>query len=88
MSTKSTIRKVGFDIVSIGEAGSLVTVTEAGQILRISASSLNKWRLSGSGPRFIRVGARIRYRLSDLAAYLNQRTRNSTSSKQPPPEAT
>jgi hypothetical protein len=57
----------------------LFTVNEAAAILRCSASSLNKWRLTGQGPPFVRVGARVRYRRADLAAFIATSTRNSTS---------
>ena len=57
----------------------LLTVQEVAAILRCSASSLNKWRLSGLGPKFVRVGARVRYRPADVVAYLTKQTRRSTS---------
>jgi hypothetical protein len=57
----------------------LLTVHETAAILRCSVSCLNKWRSLGQGPVFVRVGAAIRYRASDLAAYVADRTRISTS---------
>jgi hypothetical protein len=57
----------------------LLTVNEAAEILRCSPHSLNKWRLTGGGPRFVYVGSRVRYRRSHLAAFIDISTRNSTS---------
>lgn len=42
-------------------------------------STLAKWRVSGGGPRFIKSGGRILYRLSDLRAWMDSRTFTSTS---------
>jgi excisionase family DNA binding protein len=58
---------------------SLLTVQEVARILRCSVSSLNKWRVSGRGPRFVRVGSRVRYRINDVATWVAAQTRRSTS---------
>ena len=83
MSKKNTIAKIGHAIVSFDGAGigHLLTVQEAAGVLRCSVSSLNKWRLTGSGPPFVRVGSRVRYRTSDLNTYIAGRTVTSTSEK-------
>jgi hypothetical protein len=57
----------------------LLTVSEVAALLRCSISSLNKWRCLGGGPAFVKVGARVRYRLSDVAAWITQERRISTS---------
>jgi predicted DNA-binding transcriptional regulator AlpA len=57
----------------------LLTVHETAELLRCSVHSLNKWRLTGSGPRFVRVGARVRYRRSAIADFIEKSTRVSTS---------
>jgi excisionase family DNA binding protein len=57
----------------------LLTVEETADLLRVSKSSLDKWRILGSGPRYTRVGRRIRYRSSDLAQFIDSRTQASTS---------
>jgi predicted site-specific integrase-resolvase len=40
------------------------------ELLDVSVRTLEFWRYQGRGPAFIRVGKRIRYRLSDVEAYL------------------
>jgi predicted DNA-binding transcriptional regulator AlpA len=62
----------------------LLTVGEVAELLRCSKSSLNKWRISGSGPRFIYIGNRVRYRVSEIIAFINRQTRASTSAPEAP----
>ena len=38
--------------------------------LGVSRSTLQSWRYAGRGPRFIKLGRIIRYRASDVDAYL------------------
>jgi excisionase family DNA binding protein len=80
MTKRNTIAKIG-NVVAFGEAGGdcLLTVAETAEFLRCSVSSLNKWRVSGRGPRFVRIGTRVRYRATDVAAFIERETRASTS---------
>jgi hypothetical protein len=57
----------------------LLTVQEVAALLHCSVSALNKWRIFGRGPRFVKVERRVRYRPSDVAAYVAASTRTSTS---------
>lgn len=63
----------------------LLTTREAAAWLRISMPTLERMRLTGSGPRFIKLGpgkrARVVYRLADLEAYLTSQYRFSTSDR-------
>lgn len=43
---------------------------DAAQYLGISTSSLEKMRMQGKGPRYLKLGARCFYRRTDLDAYL------------------
>lgn len=56
-----------------------VSAEEAAVCLGLEAGTLANWRWTGRGPHFIKVGGRVRYRLSDLAEYLDRQTRSSTS---------
>ena len=47
----------------------LLTVSEAARWAKVSESFLNKARLTGSGPHFIRLGRAIRYRPEDLESW-------------------
>jgi predicted DNA-binding transcriptional regulator AlpA len=57
----------------------LLTVSEAARWAKCSESFLNKCRITGSGPRFIRIGRSIRYRQSDLEAWAAGHAAASTS---------
>ena len=52
---------------------------EAAEYLGLKAATLNKWRVYGDGPPFLKVGRLIQYRRSDLDAYLSGRLMRSTS---------
>jgi excisionase family DNA binding protein len=54
---------------------------EAADYLGLKAATLNKWRCHGDGPPFIKVGRLIRYRRTDLDAFLMGRVRRSTSDR-------
>jgi predicted DNA-binding transcriptional regulator AlpA len=66
---------VAFD----GPAEKLLTVQEVATLLHCSVSALNKWRVFGRGPRFIKIERRVRYRPADVAAYIAASRRTSTS---------
>jgi hypothetical protein len=51
----------------------------AAQFLGVSASFLNKARLSGGGPAYAKFGAHVRYNVKALLAWAESRTRTSTS---------
>jgi predicted DNA-binding transcriptional regulator AlpA len=57
----------------------LLNVNEAAQRLGVSVSFLNKLRLSHDGPTFLKLGTRVAYDPADLAVWLDQRKRQSTS---------
>jgi hypothetical protein len=80
MDKRKTVIRSGRRIVSIAGDGRLLTVGETAEFLRCSASALNKWRVSGAGPRYVRLNGLVRYRVSDLAAFLENKSRISTSS--------
>ena len=45
----------------------------------ISTRTLQRWRLEGVGPTYVKLGRLVRYRQSDLESFLEERTRTSTS---------
>lgn len=46
---------------------------------RISPRTLERWRWSGDGPKFLKVGGRVVYRLADIEEYERIVSRSSTS---------
>jgi predicted DNA-binding transcriptional regulator AlpA len=58
----------------------LLTQREAASALRLSERSMERMRVSGLGPKFIRCGGRsVRYRQADLDDWLTSRSVRSTS---------
>jgi hypothetical protein len=53
--------------------------TPAAEWLGLSVRTLQKQRLTGSGPRFHKFGGSVRYSFSDLEEWSNSCRRNSTS---------
>jgi len=56
-----------------------LSVQEAARFLGLSVSTLNKMRLNGTGPRYLKLGRRVLYDLRDLDAWVAERRRNHTS---------
>ena len=57
----------------------LVTERDASELLGVSVRTLQKWRLQGNGPRFVKLGHAVRYDVKDLEAYIESARRRSTS---------
>ena len=56
-----------------------LTQDEAAELLRISPRTLERHRVAGTGPRFVKAGRRVLYRRSDLDAWTDANTFASTS---------
>lgn len=58
----------------------LLTVEEAAARLKISKHTLNRWRVTGEGPPFVKYGPRlVRYATVRLDEWEKQRSHGSTS---------
>jgi hypothetical protein len=57
----------------------LVKPAEVAAKLNVGENTLAKWRLSGRGPAFVKVGARVMYDAATVEAWIASRVRNSTS---------
>ena len=56
-----------------------LTQREAAELLRLSERTLERHRLAGTGPCFVRLGRRVVYRKVDLEAWAAANTFRSTS---------
>jgi hypothetical protein len=62
------------------EGAAVMTEAEAARSLRLSVRSLQRYRIVGGGPVYLRLGERrIGYRRADLDAWINSRRVTSTS---------
>jgi hypothetical protein len=65
----------------------LLTTAEAARFLRLSVPTMERLRVTGDGPVFIKLGSgkrcRVVYRRRDLDAWLDAQRRDSTSQRGP-----
>ncbi|TAH37829.1 MAG: DNA-binding protein [Alphaproteobacteria bacterium] len=54
---------------------------ELSERLGVSCRTLERWRWIGIGPRFIKIGGRVRYRLCDIETYEHSRLCQATSDR-------
>jgi excisionase family DNA binding protein len=57
----------------------LLTQREAATLLKLSERTLERWRVAGIGPKFVRLGRSIRYRLTAIEAHIASCSVSSTS---------
>lgn len=53
----------------------------AAEYLGHSERTLERWRVQGHGPQYIKLGKKVFYIEADLAAFVEQNRRQSTSQK-------
>lgn len=56
------------------ETQKLLTTKELAKYLDIGESTLLQYRFDGTGPAYIKLGHLVRYRISDVEAWLASRT--------------
>ena len=64
---------------TLSPPGRRLSVKEAAWHTGLSCSTLNKYRCSGQGPRFAKIGRRVLYDIADLDAWLAKHLKTSTS---------
>jgi len=57
----------------------LLTQDEAAELLKLSVRTVERLRVSGGGPKFLKIRHSVRYRPSDVEAWLASRIVGSTS---------
>jgi predicted DNA-binding transcriptional regulator AlpA len=57
----------------------IVNTDAAAHLLNVSAVTLAKWRVTGEGPRFLKFGRSVKYRISDLEEWIQDQERESTA---------
>ena len=61
----------------------LLTTTQAAEYVGLSPRTLERHRVTGEGPRYLKVGRRVLYRPADLDEWLADKVRRSTSDPGP-----
>ncbi len=57
----------------------LIDEHEAARILGLSVKPLRRWRWAGRPPGFLKIGAAVRYDPAELAAFIEEARRTSTT---------
>jgi predicted DNA-binding transcriptional regulator AlpA len=57
----------------------LLTETQVAILIGRAVPTLQKDRVHGTGPRYVKLGRLVRYRPADVETWLAERTRKSTS---------
>jgi len=62
------------------DPNALINEQQTANLLCLSERTLRNWRTRGNGPKFVKISARcIRYRMSDILEWADNKTRRSTS---------
>lgn len=51
----------------------MLSTLDAALRLGLRPSTLEKWRTTGGGPRYVKMGRAVRYRLADLDVFTTER---------------
>ena len=54
----------------------------AAAYLNIQPATLEQWRWNGKGPRYVKIGRAVRYRICDLDAFLDLNVFSNTTEYQ------
>lgn len=57
----------------------ILTTKEAADLVKLGKPTLERFRLTGEGPPYCKLGGAVRYRRCDLEAWLESRLTRSTS---------
>lgn len=57
----------------------ILNTKEAARYVRLGKPTLERFRISGGGPRYCKLGGAVRYRRVDLDAWIESRLVQSTS---------
>ena len=58
---------------------SLLTQQRLSDLINVSERSLERWRVEGTGPAFVKAGRKVLYRVVDVDEWLAASRRKSTS---------
>lgn len=56
-----------------------LSTDEVAELLKLKSQTLRVWRWRGDGPRYLKAGSRVLYKLADVLAWLEKTAAQSTS---------
>lgn len=66
-------KKVGARALSAGDHEPFRSPQEVADYLGVPLHTVYSWQARGTGPKFYKVGKHVRYRMSDVDAWMNMR---------------
>ena len=60
------------------ETRAYLTEIEVADLINVPRRTLQAWRYQGRGPRYVKLGGSVRYRVTDLEKFLETRTRTTS----------
>jgi hypothetical protein len=66
----------------IAVVAAVLNTPAAAEYIDHQPATLEQWRWNGRGPLFVKIGRSVRYRISDLDAFLAERVFTSTTEAQ------
>ncbi len=61
--------------MQLSPSSQLLDTTQVSRLLNLRAATVKKWRVLGTGPKFVRVGKRaVRYQLADVKRFIADST--------------
>ena len=66
-------------VYSTSASDILLTPAQTSTILQIKVATLAKWRWEGKGPKFKKIGGRVRYAMKAIEEFIEECERVSTS---------
>ena len=62
---------------SLPDAPELLNEHQVANFLQLSVASVRRWRLFRTGPKYLKIGAAVRYRREDVESWIDSCTRTS-----------
>ena len=59
----------------------LLSTSQLSDLLGVDPRSIERWRQTGDGPRYLKLGSLVRYDPGDVDTWLAERSAQSTSSE-------
>ena len=78
---QSVSNVIGSTFTNQAQEDFLINEKAVAKWLAVGLSTVQQWRLKGQGPRFIKIGKSVRYRQSDVLAYIREQESFSSTSE-------
>ena len=77
--TQTILHQKALALKQANKQSRLIDEHEAAYRLGLKVATLRRWRWAGKPPRFLKIGAAVRYDPEEIAEFIKSALRNSTS---------